>query len=173
MSNKTKNIFLIALIVLFVINIAALITIIAVNKKANHPEKNCSGQLFEGRKHFENFMYNELDLSESQKDSFIKIKHDFVKQTRSITHEMRANQNRIFKELKKDAPDQELIDNYTQVMADDFIRLKRLSNQHFLKIKKVLNKEQEDVFFSKMKKDSIEGDPLSGRKRKHKGPSRN
>lgn len=130
----------IGLIILMIINIIALITIISLNKKKQVVSR-------EERPHFHEFMNNELNLTDQQKDTFFKLRHEFMMDGKKYLDLIQNYRDSVFNELMNAHPDTILINHYNDQIEYFHSKMIRLSYQHFLTMKEILDSNQQRKYF--------------------------
>jgi Spy/CpxP family protein refolding chaperone len=171
MTNKTKNIFLVVLAILFVINIAALVTIVIMNKKKDIVPPNAhEGRIppgdFDDEKMGQGMLFRELGLSNEQNIAFHELKDQYVEQVIATKEKIKEDEALFIQLLSNEIIDEDSLDVVYGLLAQDFIEMKKHSAKHLLEIKEILNPEQEKIFFEKIKEHSFYFDrrkPGSGR----------
>lgn len=123
-----------------IINIVALFTIISVNKKKQEVS-------FSERPHFHEFVMKDLNLTENQKDTFFKLRHDFMMKGKLHLDKIKMYRDSVFIEIMKYHPDTNLINTFNHKILQQQTDLMKLSYEHFLLVKQVLDSAQQQMYF--------------------------
>ncbi len=90
------------------------------------------------------FLKNQLDLSDSQFNEYLRLRDDHFSQTQSIEQKMKTLRQDLISELFKDPPDQEVASEIINSIGATQASLERLTFNHFLELKKLCGPEQAD-----------------------------
>lgn len=166
---KKKNILIWVLIVLLVINIAAITTIILGTFRPDWPGRD--GMPGDGPKRF---LKERLNLSEEQQKIFDTYHFKFRKQMKGRRDSMRYYRDAILEELSKDDPDTTILFQLSDGYGDLHKSLKRYTIQHFIGMKEFCNPEQRRELNRILKRILNEGFPgdMPGRERHGRGMGR-
>ncbi len=151
---KKKNILIRILIILLVINIAAITTIIFGTFRSEWPDRR--GIPGEGPKRF---MQDRLNLTEEQKDLFDTYHVEFRKQMKNHLNKMHYQRTEILEELSKDEPDTAILFQMSDEYGDIHRTLKRNTIMHFIKMKELCNPDQKRELNKILKCIMLEGFP--------------
>jgi len=170
MNKLTKKQLIIgALIFLFVINLAALGTIIYQNYKYQRPGRdffldNERNEQFHRnrdwrnsrrpgmkqehprRQGFDFYMRRKMDLSDEQFDTFRELKRENARRIRKIVDSLQVKRSEMKVELAKPEPDEEKLRQIASEIGHLHKELKLSTIDHFMTMKKVLNPEQMEHF---------------------------
>ena len=149
-----KNLVILFLVVLTIINVTALVTI------AYHR--------FHFKRHFPpigrpdihmDFMKHELDLNEEQIKEFESQREKLKIETEPILDSIRAKRKELMDEIAAEEPSVEKLDRLTEEIGNLEITLKKKTTAHLLEGKAILTPEQQKKFFSlfKERRDRIRG----------------
>jgi len=189
MNRLTKKQLIIGgLILLFVINLAALGTIIYQNYKDQRPqapfldkrERNQQFNPHDERKNrnrpdmdsrfphgkgFDYYMREKLKLNDSQFQTFKRLKRENVQEIRKIVDSLQAKRYEMTVELSKPKPDEEKLHQIASEIGIMHRNLKLSTINYFVNLRKELSPEQMEYF-----NDMIQKMPGSG---EHHMKSRN
>ena len=139
-----KNLVIFLLVVLTIINVAALVTI-AYNRW--HPKRHFS--LRDRPDMHKNFLKQELDLTEEQIEQFEAHMREFRIEAEPILDSLRQMRRSILNEISADEPNIEKLDELAEEIGTLEIVLKKKLITHFIKGKSFLTPEQQKRFFSR------------------------
>ena len=149
-----KNLVILFLVVLTIINVTALVTIAYHRldyKKRFRPVGRPDIPM--------NFIKQELDLNEEQVKEFeTQIKRLKI-ETEPILDSIRAKRKELMDEIAAEEPNVEKLDRLTEEIGNLEITLKKKTTAHLLEGKAILTPEQQKKFFSlfKERRDRIRG----------------
>lgn len=169
MNKFTKKQLLVgALILLFVINIAALVTIIYQNyqykkdtpvspfeqrelagRRSYDNERIDKKNRFPGRKHeqgsgSDRFMKKRLQLDEKQFNQFQQLNDEIRSSQQRIVRELSQKRDTLMNELTKTNPDTSKMNQLAEEIGELHTRLKRNTIEHFQKMKALCRPEQRE-----------------------------
>ncbi len=160
MKLKTKfKILLWSLIFLVLLNVSTILIVIYKSKDINNiqnitpKENNNLNQPFPNRKNspkqgmFTNFLINELDMDNNQKQEFIEIRKNFLEQSHFYFDSIKYYSDIIDSKLDSDNPNYNQIEKYTKKIGNYHTKLKLNFVNYYFNIRKMLNKEQKDKLF--------------------------
>jgi Spy/CpxP family protein refolding chaperone len=186
MNKLTKKQLLIGgLILLFVINIAALGTIIYQNQKYNNErnfreeeperswrdsrrEKRYDRRMHEDRddrsrpgrgNRFDYYLKDELNFNETQFDKFLELRTKNKEAQHLIVEKLAQKRKEMMKELSSADPDSALLKEIAKEIGDLHEDLKTKTIEHFMEVKTICNPSQKEKF-----------NTLIRRMEKHHGP---
>ena len=138
-----KNLLVLFLILLTIVNVAALATIAYHRFHAKRPFRPA------GRPdgHMQ-FLKQELGLSEEQASDFESHMQRFRMETEPIHDSIRIMRTELMSELTKQEPDAGRLDQLAEEIGALEVDLKKKSITHMLEGKKLLTPEQQKKFFS-------------------------
>jgi hypothetical protein len=135
-----KNIFLWALLVLFVINITALVTILyQVNRFKR--DRDAFERFHEPRAFFK----KKFKLSDEETEWFTNKHRKFKKSIMPGLQSIREKNNEIYLELISEKPDTVLLYHYAEELGELTERLNKETVDHFLKVFKESDEEKRKV----------------------------
>ena len=172
MNKLTKKQLLVGgLILLFVINIAALGTIIYQNQQYNtrqdfreEPERSWRDSRREKRydKHmhkdrddrshqrrgnrFDHYIKDELNFSESQFDKFIELRVGNKDKQHAIVEKLAKKRKEMMKELSRSNPDTTKLKQIAEEIGSLHKELKNKTIEHFMEVKQICNPSQKEKF---------------------------
>ena len=164
-----KNLVILFLILLTIINVAALATI-AYHRF--HPKRHFPpmGRPDRGM----SFIKQELDLNEEQVKEFEAQAKRFKIETEPIRDSLRAKRRDLMDEVAAEQPSMDKLDKLTEEIGALQAALQKKTTMHLLQRKSLLTPEQQKNFFSLFKegRDRMSGlmDPGRGRGRPPKPP---
>ncbi len=94
--------------------------------------------------HFTNFLSKELNLSTEQEEDFKDYRKEFMQESKMVMDEMKIYRDKINDELKKENPSKVILDSAATEIGGFHEKLKILSFDMILKMKKTCNKEQKE-----------------------------
>lgn len=158
-----RKILIIAIIILFVINISALATIIY----NNHQVKKRFVQDENMRKETQNrgmnfFFRDELNLTDEQFEEFKIINKKYFNKSQDIAFKLHNNRILLLEELAKINPNLETMDQVAKEIGELHYELKLNTIEHFMELKNLCNKEQQEYlqhFFMKIIEDQDNSSP--------------
>ena len=149
-----KNLVILLLILLTVVNVAALATIAyhRFHYKTHFPSIDRLG------KHME-FIKKELDLNEEQIKEFEAQREKLKIETEPILDSIRAQRKELMDEIAAEKPNVEKLDKLAEEIGALETTLKKKTTAHLLQGKAILTPEQQKKFFSlfKERRDRIKG----------------
>lgn len=142
MKTTEKNIkFLVyAVIILLIVNLAALGTIIMWKFKANETSKTPATEnnaSFTGY-----YLKNLLEIQTEQLDEFRSIQQEFTQQARRVTMQLNKEKAAMFEEMNQANPDTIELNRHAAESGRQHAQLKTLSYEYFLKLNKLCTPEQ-------------------------------
>ncbi len=137
-----KKIWFWVLIVLVIINVAALLTIML---QRNIPQPNTPPRLVEDLdfRGMNYFLRHELNLSDEQFNTFQRMRRESMEESARIMIMLHEKRNEMLNELTASQPDQEKLGNLAKEMGDLHEKLKMKTFNHFLELKALCSPEQE------------------------------
>lgn len=175
-----KNILIVAIIILIIINISALATIF-YNKKLNAP-KTSELKLQQERiqkSGMYGYFRESLNLSDDQFVEFKKINQEYFYKTQDIGKLLNNSRHSLLTEVSEKNADKNKIDSIAREIGNLHYELKLLTSEHFIELKNLCNDDQqlllEEMFF-KMISDQDKDRPRrgnNGQNRKRNGDRRN
>jgi Spy/CpxP family protein refolding chaperone len=164
----TQNRILIWLImILLIINISAIITVIYSIKATNEfrNDKRMYHRKEYSRYHSGRSFKDDIELSEKQHQHFIATKHKFFKEAGRISEQMHKKRVEFINEITSDNPDTIKIREIANEIGSLHAKLKYQTYKHYIEMKSVCDKEQEEklmlMFKSMLNEDPFH--PGSGR----------
>lgn len=149
-----KNLVILFLIVLTIINIAALATFAyhRFHPKRSFPPMDRSDTP-------ERFIQRELDLNEEQVKEFEAQRERFKIETEPLLDSIKAKRKELRDEIATEGPNVEKLDKLAEEIGALEITLKKKTTAHLLEGKALLTPEQQKKFFSLFKegRDRIKG----------------
>jgi len=172
MNKLTKKQLLIGgLILLFVINIAALGTIIYQNQKYNneldfseeqekswydsrrekrydrhmHKDRNERSRPGRGNR-FDYYIKDELNFSDSQFDEYLDLRTKNKDEQHSIVEKLAQKREDMMKELSTVNPDTTKLKQIAEQIGDLHKELKNKTIEHFMEVKTICNPSQKEKF---------------------------
>jgi len=139
------NILFWLIIILLVINISAITTIfygISVRDKKDtkpYPSKTEYHRHHEGR-----FFDSSLNLTEEQRQHFKNAKHKFYSEAKIIAGQMHKKRVEFMNELASDEPDTLKLQEIAKDIGSLHTKLKLQTYKHYLELKSICTKEQEE-----------------------------
>ena len=91
------------------------------------------------------FLKNQLDLSDSQFNEYLRLRDGHFSETQAIEQKMKILRQDLISELFKDPPDQEAAAEIINSIGASQASLERLTFNHFLDLKKLCGPEQADT----------------------------
>ncbi len=169
------NILFWLIIILLIINISAITTIffgISVRDKKDfrsYPPK------IEYRRHHEGrFFDRSLNLTEEQRQHFRKAKHKFYSEAKKIAVQMHKKRVEFINELASDEPDTLKLQEIAKEIGSLHIKLKYQTYKHYLDMKSICTKEQEEklikIFKSMLDNEDSFMSPQDRNGKRGKGP---
>ncbi len=145
-----KNLLILFLIVLTVINVTALVTIAyhRFHFKRDFPLMGRSD--IRPERHMD-FIKDELGLNEEQVKEFESRNKRFREETKAIHDSLRAKRWELMDEIAAEEPSAEKLDRLTEEIGTLEIALKKRTTAHLLEGKAILTPEQQKKFFSLFK----------------------
>jgi hypothetical protein len=133
-----KNIITALIIILLVINVAALLTFIfRPHMFKPGREKNCGAMQCPA-----SFMKEELKLSDEQFIIFDEFRKEHMDTINRISARMKEKRKFINAEMMKAAPDTALLKSVSEEVGRDYAAIRMLNVYHYWKVKTVCNDEQ-------------------------------
>lgn len=161
-----KNLIIIAIAVLLIINVAAISTVLFLTyKKPTLPQKQSIESIRGARKN--------LKLSADQKDAFEILQKDYQEKTKDVFVEMHQKRVMMMDEFSKEDPDSMLLYELAKQAGLLHQELKMLTINHLLDLKGICTKEQfkylEGMFRQKLMNDeSVMHRPFDNKARKYR-----
>jgi len=155
-----KNLVILLLILLTIVNVAALATI-AYHRF--HPKKHFPSMGRPGR-HMD-FIKQELDLNEEQVQELESQDKKFREETKPIHDSLKAKRKELMDEITAQEPDVEKIDKLIEDIGILEVELTKKTTMHLIEKKSLLTPEQQKKFFSlfKERRDRMRGFRERGR----------
>ncbi|MGB2768308.1 MAG: Spy/CpxP family protein refolding chaperone [Candidatus Zixiibacteriota bacterium] len=149
-----KNLIILFLIVLTIVNVTALVTIAyhrLESKRRFRPMGRPDTPM--------NFIKQELDLNEKQVKEFESQDKRCREETKPILDSLRAKREDLTNEIRVEEPNVEKINKLIEDMGVLEVELKKKTTMYLLKRKALLTPEQQKKFFSLFKegRDRIKG----------------
>jgi len=147
MNTQTKKHLITGLIIfLVVVNIAALSTIIYRNRTISQPPENDYVQFKQkvDEQGMYRFFRNELQLSKDQYIHFREINEKNRQQSREIVRTLHYKRLEMVEEISKESPDNKKLDQIAREIGTLHYELKRNTYHHFIDLKELCNKEQQE-----------------------------
>ncbi len=147
MNTQTKKHLITGLIIfLVVVNIAALSTIIYRNQTQPKPLDDDYIQFRQrvDEQGMYRFFRDELQLTPEQFDRFREINEKNRQQSREIARRMHSKRLEMVEEISKENPDNKKLDQIASEIGSLHYELKRNTYHHFLDLKELCNKEQQE-----------------------------
>jgi periplasmic protein CpxP/Spy len=91
------------------------------------------------------FLKNQLDLSDSQFNEYLRLRDDHFSKTQAIEQKMKSLRQDLIAELFKNPPDQEAASEFMSSIGSAQASLESLTFNHFLDLKKLCGPEQADI----------------------------
>jgi len=141
-----KNLAILLLILLTVVNVAALATIAyhRFHFKRHFPPVGRSGRHMD-------FVKQELDLNEEQVKEFESQDKRFREETKPILDSLGAKRKDLMDEIAAEEPNVEKLDKLAEEIGVLEVALKKKTTMYLLKRKSFLTPEQQQKFFSLFK----------------------
>lgn len=162
-----KQLLIVTIIILLVINISALITIFYNSKvserKLQQAEILRQERQINGMHHF---FRDQLKLSEEQFSEFKAINDNRIKISRNISHKLHNNRILILEEVAKVNPDLKELDRIAKEIGQLHYELKENTINQFMEMKSICNAEQQEALqqiFLQMINEQDKGGPRMGR----------
>lgn len=161
-----KNIAIISIVVLLIINIAAISTVLFLTyKKPEMPNE------IQPRESMRSARKN-LNLSADQKKAFEAFQKEYQEQTKKVFVEMHQKRVLMMDEFSKEDPDSSVLYDLAEKTGELHKDLKRLTINHLLDLKGICNQEQfrylEGMFRRKLMDDESEMNRPFDRNRKYR-----
>jgi len=180
MNTKTKKILLIlAITLLLVINITALITMFYRNRVQPPPSQSSNNELFQDvrERGMYRFLKDELQLTNEQFSEFKESNQKNMINSHQIASKLNNSRREMMIELAKENPNRKKLDGIATEIGTLHYELKKTTIDHFLELKQICNKDQQQELqklFMKLlhDQDSIEP-PYRERGRRHRYGKRN
>ncbi|MGB7062935.1 MAG: periplasmic heavy metal sensor [Candidatus Zixiibacteriota bacterium] len=141
-----KNLIILFLIVLTIVNVTALVTIAyhhLESKRRFRPMGRPDTPM--------NFIKQELDLNEKQVKEFESQDKRFREETKPILDSLRAKREDLTNEIRAEEPNVEKLDKLAEEIGVLEVVLKKKTTMYLLKRKSFLTPEQQQKFFSLFK----------------------
>lgn len=130
-----KNLVIISIAVLLIVNIAAISTVLYLTyKRPALPERPSRESMRTAR--------NKLNLSSDQMNAFELFQKDYQQKSKHVFFDMHKKRVMMMDEFSKENPDSMLLYDLAKQTGDLHHELKRLTINHLLDIKSVCNKDQ-------------------------------
>ena len=141
-----KNLVILFLIVLTIINVAALATIAyhRLHPKRHFPPRG-------GPDMHEAFIKHELGLNEEQIKEFESQDKRYREETKPILDSLRAKRGELQKGIAAEEPNLRKLDKLTEEIGVFDVTVKKKTTMHLLNMKSLLTPEQRKKFFSLFK----------------------
>lgn len=130
-----KNLVIISIAVLLIVNIAAISTVLYLTyKRPPMPERSSRESM--------RTVQDNLKLSKDQKIAFKTYQNDYQEETKDVFIEMHKKRVMMMDEFSKEIPDSMLLYDLAKQTGNLHHELKRLTINHLLDLKSICNKEQ-------------------------------
>lgn len=161
--NTIKTWMIIAIVVLFIINLVAITTIFVQNKQNARNNMNFRPFMKEkSYEHFHKFLQNELELSDNEMSEFHNLRKKYMQESRSIMIKMGKKRSQVFEEVIKEEVDTLRLSNLNIEIDKLHVSIRLLTLKHFLEVKKVLSTEQQRKYFRLLNEMSTKFGPPHG-----------
>ena len=143
---NTRNILIIVLILLIMVNISALFTIVYKNRvKQAEFSKYTEMQEKVRSEGMNRFFRDELKLSEEQFSRFREINESNMLKSREIVRRLNELRFEMIMEIAKDNPDNKALDQIASEIGEQHYQLKQNTIGHFMELKAICTPEQQKV----------------------------
>ncbi len=139
MKIKTIKVLTYTVVILLIVNLAALGTM--VYNRWLKPELTCPGAGFEQLK-------RELSFSPEQEDRFLQIRDDFHSRLGTLSSLLEEERRNLVAALRRDETDAEELKEIVENINTHQLEAQERVVEHLLEVKKILKPEQRDIFFS-------------------------
>ncbi len=177
MNKQTKKILLSSVvIILIIINLSSLSTIYYQKKirdRKIEEFKNKKEQMHIGGMH--RFIKEELNLDSLQFEQFREAYYKNMRESHNIAEKLNIYRHDMLSEIAKVNPNQDKLDKLSRNIGNLHYELKKLSISHFMELKEICNKEQQEdlqKLFMRMMEDQ-DGSRNKMRNREGKNRKRN
>jgi len=151
-----KKAFIYFVLIITIINLSSLGVILYQRQKISALPYKMKGQnVFER-------IQREVKLTSGQMEQFQKLRIAFHAQLDSLSANVAKKNKLLAAEIKKENPDTVVIDQLVKDISAIQMESKYLVIQHFFLIKKILTKEQQEIFFNIVLKRFLGKNKLSG-----------
>ncbi len=145
-----KNLIIVILILLTIVNVAALATIAYHRFHFKRHFPLMGGPDMQPDRHMD-FIKHELGLNEKQVRQFESQDKKFWEETKPIHDSLRAKRKELMDEIAAEEPNVEKLDKLAEEIGTLEIMLKKKTTAHLLEGKAILTPEQQKNFFSLFK----------------------
>lgn len=133
------------IIILLVINISAITTIFfGISIRDRKDTKFFPPKAEYHRQHEGKFFCQSLDLNEEQQQLFEKARHKFFSEAKKIAGQMHKKRVEFINELASDEPDTLKLQEIAKDIGSLHSKLKFQTYRHYLEMKSICTKEQEE-----------------------------
>ena len=165
------------IIILLIINISAITTIfLGINIRDKKDVRQLPPKTEHHRHHDGRFFDGSLNLSEEQHQQFKKAKHKFYSEAKKIAGQMHKKRVEFINELASDETDTLKLQEIANEIGMLHSKLKFQTYKHYLDMKSICTKEQEEklikIFKSMLYKEDSFMSPRERNGRKDKRPHR-
>ncbi len=150
-TNKGKNLILVILFILLLINITILISFFVFPAKQKDPDV-FKKEWLGCKKHHDKQCILDLDLEEAQKHEFFKLKKKYKKTVKNLIDSTRQERKHLFSTIEQEDKSAEELYNYAEDIGKIHAEIEKETINFFIEMKKILNKNQFSEFLSKFKK---------------------
>lgn len=145
-TNKSKNLILILLFILLIINISIVLTFFLYPKR-NIETKQINSHFVEERMREGDKMYKYLNLEMNQKNKFSKLKNIHRKNIKIMFDSLKIERNNMLNDmLSNDILSNDKFYEYADKISDIDKKIQYETVSYFLEMKKMLDKEQFEKF---------------------------
>jgi protein CpxP len=139
------NILIWLIIILLIINISAITTIfLGIRIRDKKDIRQFPPKIEYHRHHEGKFFDRSLNLTEEQRQYFKKSKHKFYSEAKKIAGQMHKKRVEFINELASDKPDTLKLQAIAEEIGSLHIKLKYQTYKHYLDMKSICTKEQEE-----------------------------
>lgn len=139
MKIKTVKILTYTVVILLIVNLAALGAI--VYNRWLKPELTCPGAGFEQLK-------RELSFSREQENRFLQIRDNFHRRLGALSSLLEEERRDLVAELRREKTDLEELKEIVKHINTHQLEAQERVVEHLLEVKSILRPEQQDIFFS-------------------------
>ncbi len=143
-----KRMFIAAIIILALLNVASLVTIWTIVGRFHDNERTTGRMIrnFKDREHFKAIVAEELQLNPEQREHFRIANEQFRERSRSILRPYHASKRAMLEELSKPFPDTSLIRSLTDSLGLRQSQLELATAGYFMELKGFCTPEQRKRF---------------------------
>ncbi len=150
MTSKNKKVLIISIIaILTLINTSAIITIFYHKHQIRKKFKTCEFKRKEKLHHHKRicmFMKRELSLNDKQFEEFGKLRQENISKTEQYANKIRFFKSKIIDELTNENTNNVILSQLADSVGMQNKLLQLEMNNHFIRVKKILDVEQIDKF---------------------------